>query len=176
MTASMRCLRLPAAVLCALWVGACAPRESATNPAATASAEFAASASASAATATQVETEIRALEQRQVDIALSGDRDALRDVFSPDFRMVNPSGGIANREELLELLAGGSPPYAAATYTTDWVRVDGDVVLTTGTEEVEFGGERAGQKQLRRITQVWERAESGWRLALRHATLVAPPP
>ena len=123
-----------------------------------------------------IEAQIRELEQRQAGIALSGDRDLLRDVFSPDFRMVNPSGGVADREELLDLLAGGSSPYAAATYSTDWVRVHGDVVVSIGTEEVVFGGARAGQTQLRRITQVWERAGEGWKLATRHATLVAPTP
>jgi uncharacterized protein (TIGR02246 family) len=125
-----------------------------------------------------IERDIRELEQQQVRIALTGDRAALLQVFSPDFRMVNPAGGIADRDQLLSLLAGGSPPYSAATYTTDWVRVFGDVVVTSGTEEVTFGGERAGEKQVRRVTQVWERdpkREGGWRLAARHATLVAPP-
>ena len=96
-------------------------------------------------------------------------------MFADDFRMVSPTGSIANREELLDLLAGAAPPYSAATYTTDWLRAHGDVVVTSGTEEVEFGGERAGQKQLRRITQIWERRDAGWRLVMRHATLVTPP-
>lgn len=123
-----------------------------------------------------IEAEIRELEQRQADIALSADRDALREIFSPQFRMINPSGGVADRETLLDLLAGAAPPYRAATYTTDWVRVMPDVVMTMGTEQVEFGGDRAGEMQLRRITQVWQRAEGNrWQLALRHATLVTSP-
>ena len=124
-----------------------------------------------------VEGSIRELEQQQVALALSGDRAALMQVFAPHFRIINPSGGVASREELLDMLAGGSRPYRAATYVTDAVRVYGDVVVTTGTEEVEYGsGPQAGQKQQRRITQVWERDGDAWRLALRHATLVAPPP
>lgn len=124
-----------------------------------------------------IEAQIRELEQRQAGIALSGDRELLREVFSPAFRMVNPSGGVADREELLDLLAGGNPPYAAATYTTDWLRVLGDdTVISVGTEEVVYGGERAGQTQRRRITQVWERSGEDWKLAARHATLVAPTP
>jgi hypothetical protein len=125
---------------------------------------------------TAIEAEIRELEQRQAGIALSGDRDTLRELFSPQFRMINPSGGVADREALLELLAGSAPPYRTATYATEWVRVMPDVVLTMGTEQVEFGGDRAGQMQLRRITQVWQRAEGDrWQLAVRHATLVASP-
>lgn len=152
------------AVACAAILAACSSREPAMS-----------SASAAPDPAA-VELQIRELEQRQVQIALTGDRDALREVFSPDFHMVNPSGGVANREELLDLLAGVERPYRDATYTTDWLRVHGDIVTSTGTEEVEFGGERAGQKQLRRITQVWEHRDGRWQLALRHATLVTPPP
>ena len=159
--------RIPvAALLCATLLVACGPRENAT----------AVSDNTPAPSAADIEAQIRDLEQRQVQIALTGDRDSLREVFSPDFRMVNPSGGIANREELLDLLAAADRPYSAATYTTDWLRVQGDIVFSIGTEEVTFGGERAGQKQLRRITQIWERNGAGWQLALRHATLVAPPP
>lgn len=122
------------------------------------------------------EGEIRALEQQQAGIALSGDRDQLRALFAPDFRMVNPAGGVADREQLLDLLAGSAPPYRAATYTTDWVRVASEVVITSGTERVEYGGERAGESQERRITQIWQRAGDSWQLGFRHATLVTPPP
>lgn len=133
-------------------------------------------AAASGPPSSDIEAHIRELEQRQAGIALSGDRGLLREMFSPDFHMVNPSGGVADREELLELLAGGSPPYTAASYTTEWVRVLGDTVISIGTEEVVFGGERAGQTQRRRITQVWEWSGEAWKLAARHATLVAPAP
>lgn len=125
----------------------------------------------------EIEAQIRALEKSQATIAISGDRDALLEVFAPHFRIINPSGAVATREVLLDLLTGGAPPYRAATYTTDAVNVYNDVVVTTGTEEVEYAsGAQAGQKQQRRITQVWERDGQVWRLALRHATLVAPPP
>ncbi len=159
-----------ATLLCAAVLAACMPREE------TAAADENARAASTtrAPSAAQTEAEIRDLEQRQAQIALSGDREALREVFSPDFRMINPSGGIANREELLDLLAGTDRPYSAARYTTDWLRVHGDIVVSTGTEEVTFGGERAGEKQLRRITQVWEHDGTTWRLAMRHATLVTP--
>src|SRR5690606_30770777 len=162
----MPCRDYAAALLCAVLLVSCGRGE---NPAAM-------NGNAPSAPAADIGAEIRDLEQRQVQTALTGDRDALREVFSPDCRMVNPSGGIANRAELLDLLASADRPYSAATYTTDWLRVQGDIVFSTGTEEVTFGGERAGQKQLRRITQIWERNGAGWQLALRHATLVAPPP
>lgn len=128
------------------------------------------------APAGRIAAEIRALEQRQVALALTGDRDKLRDVFAPHFQMINPAGARASRDDLLNLLAGTSKPYSLATYTTDAVRVYGNVVVTTGTEEVTFAsGAQAGQKQQRRITQVWERDDGAWRLAMRHATLVTAP-
>lgn len=128
---------------------------------------------ACAAAPQRQEQAIRALEQRQAQVAVAGDRAALEKIFAPGFRLVNPSGAVASREELLTMLGSGSPPYRAATYTTDSVLPYGEVVVTTGTENVEYASN--GQKQQRRITQVWERAGSGWQLRLRHATLVAPP-
>ncbi len=127
--------------------------------------------------AVATEARIRALEQTQVQFALAGNREGLLEIFAPDFRMVSPVGSVATRDELLALLAGGTPPYSEATYATDTVRVYGDVVVTLGTEDVVFGGgAQAGQTQQRRITQVWAEGEKGWRLVQRHATLVAPAP
>lgn len=123
------------------------------------------------------ELQIRELEQQQVQIAISGDRAALESVFAPEFQMVSPVGAVASREELLTMLGGGAPPYSAASYSTDSVLVRGDVVVTVGTEDVQFAaGTQAGQHQQRRITQVWTRNGNGWHLVRRHATLVAPPP
>jgi ketosteroid isomerase-like protein len=119
------------------------------------------------------EAAIRALEQRQAQAAVAGDRAALEKVFAPGFRLINPSGAVASRAELLAMLGSGTPPYRAAAYATESVQSYGRVVVTTGTENVEYASN--GQKQQRRVTQVWEQAGDGWQLVLRHATLVAPP-
>lgn len=119
------------------------------------------------------EPQIRQLEQRQGEAAVAGDRAALEKIFAPDFRLINPSGAVASRSELLTMLASGVPPYRAARYATETVQVYGKVVVTTGTEDVEFASN--GQKQQRRVTQVWQQAGDSWQLVLRHATLVAPP-
>jgi hypothetical protein len=123
------------------------------------------------------EDDVRELEQLQARAAVSGDRAALERIFAPEFRLINPVGAIATRDELLAMLSGGTPPYRAASYVTDMVKPYGRVVVTTGTESVEFGaGAQAGTKQRRRITQVWERQGDAWRLVLRHATLVTATP
>jgi uncharacterized protein (TIGR02246 family) len=122
-----------------------------------------------------VERNIRALEQQQAQAAIARDRAALEKIFAPDFQIVNPSGAVASKEELLALLLGGTSPYRSAVYQTDAVRVYRDVVVTTGLETVVPNtGPQAGQQVRRRITQVWKREGGSWRLALRHATLVTP--
>ncbi len=132
-------------------------------------------AAACASTPGSVEARIRELEQQQLRVALKGDRAALEQVFAPQFRLVNPSGAVASRDELLTMLSAGTPPYRAASYVTESVMPYGDVVVTLGTEDVEFGaGAQAGQRQRRRITQVWERHGNDWRLVQRQATLIAP--
>jgi hypothetical protein len=118
---------------------------------------------------------IRVLEQQQALAAIGRDRAALDRIFAPDFQVVNPSGAVASKAELLALLLGGTSPYRSAVYQTDTVRVYRDVVVTTGTETVVPNtGAQAGQTVRRRTTQVWKRDSGDWRLALRHATLIVP--
>lgn len=119
--------------------------------------------------------EIHALEQRQVVAAIARDRASLEAVFAPDFRIVNPAGGIADRDELLKLLTEGPPAYRSARFEPQLLRDYGDTVVTVGVETVEMaGGPQAGQTVRRRITHVWRRDGVRWQLALRHATIVTP--
>jgi hypothetical protein len=121
-----------------------------------------------------VEQHIRDLEQAQVHAAVAGDRAALEKIFAPDFRMINPAGAMASRDELLGLLASGKPPYRKANYVTDKVMVYGDrAVVATGTESVEYAAD--GRPQQRRVTQVWQKNGAEWQLVLRQATLINPP-
>jgi ketosteroid isomerase-like protein len=122
-----------------------------------------------------IEQQIRDLEQAQARAAVAGDKAELENIFAPDFRMINPAGAMASRDELLALLGGGNPPYRKATYETDSVVVLGSgAAMTTGTESVEYAAD--GRPQQRRVTQVWKKNGAGWQLLLRQATLVDPPP
>lgn len=123
------------------------------------------------------EARIRELEQQQAKAAIARDRAALDRIFAPGFRVINPSGVVASKEELFKLLLDGpTSVYRSAVYETQSVELFRDVVVTTGLETVVMGqGAQAGQTVQRRITQVWERSGSDWRLALRHATIVTPP-
>lgn len=127
-----------------------------------------------AASPRSVERLIRELEQQQAHAAAAGDRATLERIFAPDFRMINPAGAVASREELLGLLGGGNPPYRAASYDTDRVMVYGNrAAVATGTENVEYAAD--GRRQQRRVTQVWQKQRGSWQLVLRQATLVTPP-
>jgi len=123
------------------------------------------------------EAQIRDLEQQQAKAAIARDRAALDRIFAPGFRVINPAGAVATKEELFKLLLDGpAPAYTSAVYETQSVEVFHDVVVTTGLETVVMGqGAQAGQTVQRRITQIWEQSGQDWRLALRHATNVTPP-
>lgn len=144
-------------------------------------AAFALLLAACVTTAGATEARIRELEQQQAKLALAGDRAALEKVFSPGFRVINPAGAIVTKVQLLDVLAGGGPsPYRSATYETHDVTVNGNAAWSVGLETVVFAtdalGARAGQIVQRRITHVWEKQDGQWRLVLRHATNVVPPP
>src|SRR6187551_1598294 len=135
--------------------------------------------SACAANPAATEQQIRTLEQEQVHAVIARDRAAIERLFAPDFMIINPSGAVADRQVLLDLLVGGEAPYRSGTYQTETVRIYGDTVVTTGLETVvPARGATAGQNVQRRITHVWERqtADPGaWQLVLRHATVVTLP-
>jgi hypothetical protein len=129
-----------------------------------------------ACTSLSPEARIRELEQEQVKIAIGRDRAAAERLFAPEFRIINPAGVVATRDELLKLLMEGAAPYRSAVYETQSVRVFRDSVVTVGLESVVPNqGPQAGQTVRRRITHVWRREGRDWRLALRHATIVAGP-
>ncbi|MFM1887401.1 MAG: hypothetical protein RL026_2558 [Pseudomonadota bacterium] len=130
-----------------------------------------------AATAGETEAVIRALEQEQAEAAAARDRNRLEALFAPEFRVINPAGGVGTRDELLALLTGSGPaPYASARYVTDTVTVYGDTVLSVGMDLVTPNqGPGAGQTVRRRVTQVWRRDGAAWRLVLRHANVITAP-
>ena len=131
---------------------------------------------AACATTPSTDTQIRDLEQQQVHAALGRDRATLERLFAPDFRVINPSGAVASKEELMKLLIDGVAPYQSAVYATETVKIYGKVAVSTGLETVvPAQGPQAGQQVRRRITHVWERDGNGWRLVLRHATIVTAP-
>jgi uncharacterized protein (TIGR02246 family) len=126
--------------------------------------------------APSTEATIRALEQQQVLAATARDRAALEKIFAPEFKIINPSGAVGSREELLNMLASSGPaPYASALYTTDEVRDYGNLVVSIGRDTVVPNqGAMAGKTVLRRVTQVWQKQKGAWRLTLRHANIITP--
>jgi hypothetical protein len=127
--------------------------------------------------ASPMETTIRQLEQDQAKAAITRDRGALEKLFAPEFRVINPSGAISTKEELITILTNGAaPPYASAAYETDIVRDYGDIVVSIGRDiVVPNTGAQAGKTIQRRVTQVWKRDKGTWQLTLRHANIITTP-
>ncbi len=116
---------------------------------------------------------VRDLEQAQARAAIAKDRAALEQIFAADFRVINPAGAVATRDELFALLLGPGSPYRSASYETQQVRDLGDTLVTIGLETVVMDqGAQAGQTIRRRTTQVWHREGGRWTLKLRHANVL----
>ncbi len=135
-----------------------------------------AGAAAPVSTTEAVDREIRALEQEQARAAAARDRARLEALFAPDFRVINPTGGVGTRQELLDILASQGPaPYASAAYVTETVKSYGDTVVSLGMDiVVPNQGPQAGQTVRRRVSQVWRHDGTTWRLVMRHATIIVP--
>lgn len=133
-----------------------------------------AAAAPAVADAAAIETEIRRLEQREVDAVLARDTGTLAQlwdgrfvVHNPESEIVRATANVADRPVLQR---------ARTTFTRDveQLTVHDDIVISMGRETVVPAGRepRAGETVRRRYTNVWKRVGDSWRLIARHANVV----
>lgn len=123
------------------------------------------------------EGEIRALEERLRLAVLHRDMEELEELLADDFMLNAPVNQIVpSREVALDLMRQGVIQYSSLEIRIEEVRVDDDLAVVMGAETAQPAGNAptAGQTEERRYTNVWKKDDDGWRLAARHAHVVAP--
>lgn len=115
------------------------------------------------------------LDQALAQAVLRGDRAAAERLFGDDFIVTHPLGGTNERLQVLEMIQKGEIRYTSYKVETEHVRVWNDVAITIGRETVVpdvVGRPNRGQTVLRRYTHAWKKGPAGWRLWVRHASLL----
>lgn len=114
------------------------------------------------------ETQIRNLEQNEVQAILVKDTSTLRKLWSPDL-MTNSSANRVNIGRQVDFVKSGAFDYTAYSRTIEHVRTEGEVVITMGFESVTPKGnlDKPGTPQQRRVTSVWMKQNGIWRLIAR---------
>jgi ketosteroid isomerase-like protein len=93
--------------------------------------------SAPAATAGSTE-DVRATELRRLRALVDADTQATRALHAPDFRLVDPRGGVHGLDEYLEGLAAGAVEYRRFDPVSDIeVSVSGDLAVTRYRARIE---------------------------------------
>jgi len=123
-----------------------------------------------------VETEIRRLEQLEVEAVLAKDVATLETLWDPQFVVHNPEHQIvratANPADRPVMQAART----AFTRDVEHVTIRPDVVISMGSETVVPAGDlpQSGETVRRRYTNIWMKVGDSWKLIARHANVVPP--
>ena len=118
----------------------------------------------------QKETEVRAMEQVEVQALLQKDTVTLKKIWAPDF-MVNSPFNMVFIGGQVGLVSAGIISYTSFIRNIEHVMVLKDVVITMGSETVIPSGvdPMAGQTIQRRYTNIWMKEKGEWIMVARHA-------
>ncbi|MCD9018264.1 YybH family protein [Parachryseolinea silvisoli] len=122
------------------------------------------------------ESEIRNLEQLEVQAVLNKDTVMLLKLWAKDYvvnapdNMVNFAGRNTLDRPVLKR------PRISFTRSVEHVIIQGDVVLAMGSETVVApgAGSQTQQPVKRRYTNIWMKQEGTWKLIGRHANVICP--
>ena len=121
-----------------------------------------------------IETEIRSLEQREVQAVLTKDTMALKNLWDKEYIVHNPEGKIVPARSNSVDRPVLQTQRTSFTREVQKININGDVVISMGKEIVvpmdETG--KPGQTVERRYTNIWMKKDGSWRLISRHANRV----
>lgn len=123
-----------------------------------------------------VETEIRRLEQVEVQAVLTKDTETLKKLWDKEYVVHNPEGRIvpANPDPLdRPVMQRGRTVF---TRHVEHITVRDNLAISMGSETVvPAGADPASTPPVkRRYTNIWMKTEGGWVLIARHANVERP--
>ncbi len=122
----------------------------------------------------KTETEIRQLEQRELEAIHKSDTAMLLRMWSKNFVVNNPYGQIVTVPEILTFIREGKIDYSTVERNVERVTIVENIAICMGKEIVtpEKATENAGKKVIRQYTNIWMKEKGGWRMVARQATIV----
>lgn len=115
------------------------------------------------------------MRSRGIEAMTSGNMSAETERYTSTFVANTPSNRVVPGEALLELFASGNISYERVEQHVEYAASHGpDVVVIMGEEIVVpgAGAPNAGERIVRRFTDVFRREAGEWRHDLRHAHVV----
>lgn len=116
--------------------------------------------------ASETEATIRGLETAEVHDILAGNVLALEQTWHPDYLVNAPNNKVVSGGATVAgLVTAGVIAYHRFERNIEAVAVHGDVAVAMGSETVQpKSGPHAGQVIQRRYSNLWRKADGGWRM------------
>lgn len=120
-----------------------------------------------------IETEIRRLEQMEVQAVLKKDTVTLLKLWDKDFAVNAPDNKInfGGKSTLDRPVL--KQPRTSFTRDVEEVIIRGNIVITMGNETV-VNPENQQKTVKRRYTNFWMKQDGSWKLVARHANIICP--
>jgi ketosteroid isomerase-like protein len=122
----------------------------------------------------RIESEIRRLNDEEVQAFVHNDSRAMAQLWSDDFVVTNPLNRFVTKKDVLGMVDSGFLAIPSYERQIEYVHVYGQVVIVAGSETVLWGGKmpNAGKTEHLRFTAVWMRRAGLWQEVARHANIV----
>ena len=121
---------------------------------------------------TTVADTIRQLEKAETVAMLNDDYPTLDNIWHPEFTVNTPLNRILKTADIHGAMKAGLIKYSLLERNIEEILVHDNVVVTLGNEVTVpiDNAPMAGQKTIRRYTNIWVLENNEWRLFSRHAS------
>jgi ketosteroid isomerase-like protein len=119
--------------------------------------------------------EIDQLEQSWADAEQRGDHHFLAGLLADDFIGVGPFGFLLTKEQWLDRYRSGGLTNETLTWSEASYRLYGDTAIAVGRQSQKSNIQGRDASGDFRVTHVFVRIGSAWRLASAHLSPIAPP-
>lgn len=118
------------------------------------------------------ETEIKKLEQHEIDAIHKADTTALLKLWSKSYVVNNPYGEIVTVSQILGFIRAGKIDYSTVDRVIERITFTENIAIVMGKEIVtpQNVTANAGKSVTRRYTNIWIKSKSEWHLTARQAT------
>jgi Domain of unknown function (DUF4440) len=121
---------------------------------------------------TTVSDTIRQLEKAETVAMLNDDYSTLDNIWHPEFTVNTPLNRILKTADIQGAMKAGLIKYSLLERNIEEILVHDNVVVTLGNEVTVpiDNAPMAGQKTIRRYTNIWVSENNEWKLFSRHAS------
>lgn len=118
-----------------------------------------------------IETEIRRLEQTEVQAILNKDTGTLKKLWDKDYIVNNPENKIVFGKARPADRPVMQKSRSSFTRDVEKILTNGDITISMGSETVVLTGDvpKSGETIKRRYTNIWMKKDGLWKLVARHA-------